>query len=294
MTALVPVDLEPAGAAEPTATPAVARTRGRLRLRDHRGLVAGVAILVVVVLVGLIGPFLLGDPLDTDPMATLQSPSWDHPFGTDQYGRDVLTRAVYAARLDVGLGLATSLAAMVVGTAIGVVAGFWGGRLGGFIMRTVDVLLAFPGFVLAMLLVAALGNTIPKVMFAVGLAFVPYFVRLTRAQVLAEREQEYVDGARLAGATNRRIAFRHVLPNALRPSIVQSTLCAGWAILNVSGLAFLGVGIRQPTPEWGVMVSEGTSDVIVGVWWTSLFPGALIVLVVAAFHMIGDDLGDRR
>jgi len=248
----------------------------------------------VILAVGFIGPLVMGDPLDTDPMATLQSPSWSHPFGTDQYGRDVLTRAVHAARLDVGLGLATALSSMVVGTAIGVVAGFWGGRIGGFIMRAIDVLLAFPGFVLAMLLVAALGNTIPKVMLAVGLAFVPYFVRLSRAQVLSEREQEYVQGALLAGCSKRRVAFRHVLPNAIRPSIVQATLCAGWTILNVSGLAFLGIGIRPPTPEWGVMVSEGASDILVGKWWTSLFPGALIVLVVSAFHLIGDDLGDER
>ncbi len=264
------------------------------RFMRRRGLAAGVTILAVMMLVGIIGPFLVGDPLDTNPFETLRSPSWSHPFGTDEYGRDVLTRAVHAIRLDLGLGLATALSAMVVGTAIGVVAGFWGGRIGGFIMRATDVLLAFPGFVLAMLLVAALGNSIPKVMLAVGLAFVPYFVRLARAQVLAEREHEYVQAARLAGCPTWRIAFRHVLPNAIRPSIVQATLCAGWTILNVSGLAYLGIGIRPPTPEWGVMVSEGASDVLTGQWWTSLFPGLLIVLVVAAFHLVGDNLGDDR
>lgn len=284
MTAVAPVVVAPATERR--------SMRGSMRGRPH--FVAGVVILAVVLGVGFIGPLFSGDPLDTNPLAALQAPSWRHPFGTDQFGRDVLTRAVHAARLDVGLGLATALSSMVVGTAIGVVAGFWGGRTGGFIMRAVDVLLAFPGFVLAMLLVAALGNTIPKVMLAVGLAFVPYFVRLARAQVLAEREQEYVAGALLAGCSRVRVAFRHVLPNAIRPSIVQATLCAGWTILNVSGLAFLGIGIRPPTPEWGVMVSEGASDILIGKWWTSLFPGALIVLVVSAFHLIGDDLGDDR
>lgn len=263
-------------------------------LRRRPYLAAGLFILGIVLAVGLIGPLFLGDPLDTDPMNTLQSPNWSHPFGTDDFGRDVFTRAVHAARLDVGLGVLTATSAMIVGTAIGVVAGFWGGRVGGFIMRAVDVLLAFPGFVLAMLLVAALGNTIPKVMLAVGLAFVPYFVRLSRAQVLSEREQEYVQAAHLAGCSPKRVAFRHVLPNAVRPSIVQATLCAGWTILNVSGLAFLGIGIRPPTSEWGVMVSEGASDILLGQWWMSLFPGGLIVLVVAAFHLIGDDLGDNR
>lgn len=263
-------------------------------LRGRGAVTVGVCILGFMLIIGLIGPLLLGDPLDTNPMETLRAPSWAHPFGTDEFGRDVFTRAVYAIRLDLGLGLATALSAMVVGTAIGVVSGFWGGRLGGFIMRATDVLLAFPGFVLAMLLVAALGNSIPKVMFAVGLAFVPYFVRLSRAQVLSERENEYVQAARLAGCSSWRVAFRHVLPNAVRPSIVQATLCAGWTILNVSGLAYLGIGIRPPTPEWGVMVSEGASDVLTGEWWTSLFPGLLIVLVVAAFHLIGDSLGDDR
>ncbi|MEO6126157.1 MAG: ABC transporter permease [Ilumatobacteraceae bacterium] len=258
------------------------------------GVRTGLVMLGVVMLIGLVGPLLVGDPLDTNPFQTLRAPSWSHPFGTDEYGRDVLTRAVHAIRLDVGLGLTTALSAMIVGTAIGVVAGFWGGRLGGFIMRATDVLLAFPGFVLAMLLVAALGNSIPKVMLAVGLSFVPYFVRLARAQVLSERENEYVQAARLAGCSSSRVAFRHVLPNAIRPSIVQATLCAGWTILNVSGLAYLGIGIRPPTPEWGVMVSEGASDVLTGQWWTSLFPGLLIVLVVAAFHLVGDGLGDDR
>lgn len=263
-------------------------------LRRRPWLAAGLVIVVGALVAGLIGPFFLGDPLDTNPMETLDPPSLSHWFGTDEFGRDVFTRVVYAARLDVALGLATAAAAMAVGTAIGVIAGFWGGRVGGLIMRATDVLLAFPGFVLAMLLVAALGNTIPKVMIAVGLAFVPYFVRLTRAQVLAEREHEYVDGAHLAGCSRMRTAFRHVMPNAIRPAIVQATLCAGWTILNVSGLAFLGIGIRPPTPEWGVMVSEGASDILVGQWWTSLFPGACIVIVVAGFHLIGDDLGDDR
>lgn len=279
-----------------TASVAAVQRRTTLLARIwHRPyLAAGVFILGTVLAVGLIGPFFMADPLDTNPMSTFQSPSWSHPFGTDEFGRDVLARSVHAARLDVGLGLATALAAMIVGTAIGVVAGFWSGRIGGFIMRATDILLAFPGFVLAMLLVAALGNSLPKVMLAVGLAFVPYFVRLSRAQVLAEREQEYVQAAFLAGCRPVRVAFYHVLPNAIRPSIVQATLCAGWTILNVSGLSFLGIGILPPTPEWGVMVSEGASDLITGQWWTSLFPGGLIVLVVAAFHLIGDDLGDER
>ena len=158
-------------------------------------------------------------------------------------------------------------------------------------MRRTYVVLAFPGFVLALVLVAVLGNSIPNVMVAVAAAYIPYFVRLTRAEVLSQRELEYVDGARLAGNSRWRIAFRHVLPNSLRPSLVQATLVAGWSILTVAGLAFLGVGIRPPTPEWGVMVAEGAPDIITGQWWTALFPGGLIVLAVMAFHFIGDEFG---
>jgi peptide/nickel transport system permease protein len=140
-------------------------------------------------------------------------------------------------------------------------------------------------------LVAVTGNGIPNVVIAVTAAYIPYFIRLTRAETLSQREMEYVDGARLAGNRPWRVAFRHVLPNSLRPSLVQATLVAGWAILTVAGLAFLGVGIRPPTPEWGVMVAEGTPDIITGQWWTALFPGGVIVLAVMAFHFIGDEFG---
>ena len=138
---------------------------------------------------------------------------------------------------------------------------------------------------------AAIGNSIPNVVIAVTAAYIPYFIRLTRAQVLAERELEYVDGARLAGNGPWRIAFRHVMPNSMGPSFVQAALVAGWAILTVAGLAFLGVGIRPPTAEWGVMVDEGAPDIITGQWLTALFPGGMIVLAAMAFQFIGDDLG---
>ena len=238
----------------------------------------------------MVGPFVVGDPLATDPSATLQPPSPSHIFGTDEFGRDVFARAVNAARLDLFIGVTIAVVSMVLGSAIGVVSGYWGGRVDDVIQRLTDMVLAFPGFVLALIVVAALGNSIPNVMIAVGLAFVPYFVRLTRAQVLAERELEYVEGARLAGNRPWRVAFRHVMPNSLGPAFVQATLVAGWAILNVAGLAFLGVGIRPPRAEWGVMVADGANDVITGQWWTALFPGAMIVIGVMAFHFVGDEL----
>ena len=253
--------------------------------------VVGMVILATYVLVALFGPAFVGDPLTTDPANAYVSPSVEHFFGTDKFGRDVFARAVYSARLDLSIGITIAVTAMVVGSVIGLIAGYWGGWVDEVLMRITDVVLAFPGFVLALILVAVIGNSIPNVVVAVTAAYVPYFIRLTRAEVLTQRELEYVDGARLAGNGRWRVAFRHVLPNSLRPSFVQVTLVAGWAILTVAGLAFLGVGIRPPTAEWGVMVAEGTPDIITGHWWTALFPGGLIVLAVMAFHFIGDEFG---
>lgn len=253
-------------------------------------LVVGLVILMAYILLAIVGPFFVRDPLLTEPRNALAPPSGDYWFGTDQFGRDVFARAVHAVRLDLTMGVAIALIAMVVGSAIGVVAGYWGGFIDEVTMRLTDIILAFPGFVLALIIVATLSDTIPNVLIAVSISFIPYFIRLTRAQVLAERELEYVDGAKLAGNRPIRVAFRHVMPNAMSPSFVQATLVAGWGILTVAGLAFLGVGIRPPTPEWGVMVAEGAGDVITGEWWTALFPGAMIVLAAMAFQCIGDEL----
>lgn len=252
-------------------------------------LIVGLVILALYVALAVIGPFFVDDPRTTDPANFYASPSADNLFGTDKFGRDVFARAVHATRLDITIGVVISVLAMVVGSTIGVVSGYFGGLVDEVIMRLTDVVLAFPGFVLALVLVAAIGNSIPNVVIAVAVAYIPYFIRLTRAQVLAERELEYVDGARLAGNGRWRIAFRHVMPNSMGPSFVQAALVAGWAILTVAGLAFLGVGIRPPTAEWGVMVAEGAPDIITGQWWTALFPGGMIVLAAMAFQFIGDE-----
>ena len=254
-------------------------------------LVVGLVILSIYVLLAIVGPFFVDDPRATDPANFYQGPSGDDLFGTDKFGRDVFARAVHATRLDITIGIAIAMSSMIIGSAIGVVSGYFGGWIDEIMMRITDVVLAFPGFVLALVLVAAIGNSIPNVLIAVSAAYVPYFIRLTRAQVLTERELEYVDGAKLAGNRPWRVAFRHVLPNSMGPSFVQAALVAGWAILTVAGLAFLGVGIRPPTAEWGVMVAEGASDIITGEWWTALFPGGMIVLAAMAFQFIGDDLG---
>ncbi len=271
------------------------RVRGLASPRKHPMAAVGLFLLLVYVIVAIVGPSLVGDPLHTSAADALTSPGATHLLGTDRFGRDVLARAVVAARMDLLMGLVIAVTAAVAGSVVGVVAGYAGGWVDEVIMRVTDVILAFPGFVLALIIVAVLGDGVPNVVVAVAVAYSPYFVRLTRSQALAEREREYVDAAALSGNPRWRIALRHVLPNSLGPAYTQATLVAGWAILDVAGLAFLGVGIQPPTAEWGVMVAEGANDVLTGAWWTALVPGALIVLLALAFQMVGDDVqGSRR
>jgi peptide/nickel transport system permease protein len=228
-------------------------------IRRQPMMTIGIVIIVLLITFAVIGPWFVGDPRTTNPGNSFASPSWSHFFGTDMYGRDVFARAVNAARLDLWLGIVISVVATVIGSLIGLVAGYWGGWVDEVVMRLTDVTLAFPGFVLAILLVTVLGGSSTSVAIGVTVSFIPYFIRLTRAEVLTQRGLEYVDGAILAGNSRLRVALRHVLPNSLRPSLVQATLVAGWAITTVGGLAFLGIGIHPPTPEWGVMVAEGAN-----------------------------------
>lgn len=267
----------------------------RTRVRRRRPFLwTGIGVLAVLIALGLVGPFLVADPLAVDPVHALQSPSGAHWFGTDYYGRDVFARAVHAIRLDLMLGVSVALLALVIGSAVGVISGYLGGRVDDVLMRVTDVLMAFPGFVLAMILLLAIGESTPKLALALAVAAVPPFVRLVRAEALAQRELEYVDGAKVSGAGWLRIAFGHVLPNSLRPAAVQFTLVCGYSILNVAGLAYLGIGIHAPTPEWGVMVAEGAQNMLTGQWWTAFFPGLLIALTVMGLHFVGDDLGGDR
>jgi peptide/nickel transport system permease protein len=290
---MVPPVRSPDFVATEYASPEELSTSGRaVRLvRQKPLLVMGVTLLAIFAGLAILGPFFVADPLKTNPSATFLGPSADHWFGTDNFGRDVFARSVHAARLDLTIGVIIAAIALLIGSAIGVISGYFGGGVDELVMRFTDVLLAFPGFVLALVIVAALEDSTKNVIIAVSVSYVPYFIRLTRGQVLIERELEYVDGARLAGNNSWRVAFRHVLPNALGPSVVGATLVTGYAILTVAGLAFLSVGIQPPTAEWGVMVGEGANDIITGEWWTSLFPGAMIVVAIMAFHFIGDELG---
>jgi len=256
-------------------------------------MIAGLVLLFLVIFMMVAGPFLVPyKPLKTNPEIRLQPPSATHPMGTDAFGRDILARVVHGARLDLLIAFSVVAIALGLGVLIGMFSGYYGGKVDDVIMRITDIVLAFPSFILALAITAILGNTIPNVIIAIAIAYIPYFVRLTRGEVLSARELDYAEAARCVGNPSWRVMYLHLLPNCLTPALVQATLCLGWAILDASGLAFLGLGIRPPTPEWGVLVSEGARDIISLQWWTSFFPGAVIVLTAFGFNLIGDSLRD--
>jgi peptide/nickel transport system permease protein len=247
----------------------------------------------IYIIVAIIGPELTPyEPTQTDPDATLQPPSAEHLFGTDKFGRDILTRVVHATRLDLAIAASVGIGAFVIGSLIGGMSGYYGGFIDDVVMRGADVLLAFPAFILAMAITGVLGDKVEYVIIAIGVAYIPYFIRLTRAEMLSVRTHQYADAAISVGNPGWRVMFVHLLPNSLSPALVQMTLVFAWAILDAAGLAFLGLGITPPTAEWGVLVSEGAQRIITGEWWVWLFPGLAIVLAAFAFSLVGDGLRD--
>ena len=222
-----------------------------------------------------------------------ESPSWDHPFGTDKQGRDTLSRVLHATRAALAVGFGASLFGAIFGLPIGVAAGFARGIVDEVLMRIMDAVLAFPGLILALALVSVLGRDLLNIIVAVGIANVPWVARISRSMALSVREQDYVLAARTLGAGNMRIMARYVLPNSFQPVIVQVSLGAGFAILAEAGLSFLGLGIRPPEPTWGGMVAEGRQVIITNTgWWLWVFPGACIALLVWSLNIIGDGLRD--
>ena len=255
----------------------------------NKGAVIGLVFLVFWVLVAIfadqVAPY---DPLDRVSKAR-QAPSADFWFGTDKLGRDVFSRVLYGGRISLTLGVISVSIGLIVGTSLGLFSGFNGGRTDSVVMRSMDAMLAFPGMLLALVVIAALGPSIRNVMLAVGISTVPVYARLVRGMVLSIKESPYIDAARLVGASSYHIMSRHILPNALSPIIVLSTLQVGSAILVGSGLSFLGLGAQPPTPEWGLMTAEGR-EVLGKAWWISTFSGLAILSVVMATNLIGDGL----
>jgi peptide/nickel transport system permease protein len=251
------------------------------------------SLLLVILTAALIGPYIVPyDPLATLPGQQLKPPSWQHWFGTDQLGRDIFSRVVVAARLDLMLSVAAVALSFVIGSALGSIAGYYGGWVDTVVGRVCDTIMAFPLFVLAMGIVAALGNTIENIIYATAIINLPFYARMARAEVSIRRNAGFVQAARLTGNGDWRILSLQVFPNALPPMMVQVSLNLGWAILNAAGLSFIGLGVRPPTPEWGIMVAEGANYIISGEWWVALFPGLALMLAVFTFNLLGDGLRD--
>jgi peptide/nickel transport system permease protein len=265
---------------------------GWQRFRRHRTAVVGLALLVALIIACLTAPLLtVEDPERQSLARALRPPSWSHPLGMDHLGRDLLARILYGGRLSLVIGFLAVGIGLTIGVPLGAISGFQGGRTDLVIQRFADILLSFPGFLLALSLVAMLGVGLGNVIISVGISAVPSFIRLVRGSVLSIREQVYVEAAHALGQTRRVIIFRHVLPNAMAPVIVQSTLSLGFAILVAAGLGFLGLGVQAPTPEWGTMLGEGRQYIFRAPSLT-MFPGVAIFLAVLGFNLFGDGLRD--
>ncbi|HLS18377.1 MAG TPA: ABC transporter permease [Paracoccaceae bacterium] len=232
------------------------------------------------------------DPLRTNTEFALQGPSAQFWFGTDQLGRDIFSRVMVATRLDLLIAFGAVTLSCAIGAMIGAMIGFWGGFWDLAISRMVDVVMAFPLFVLAMALVAGLGNTVANVVYATTIVNLPFYIRLSRAEIRVRRDLGYVEAARAGGSGDWRILTRFLLPNIAAPLVIQASVNLGWAVLNAAGLSFLGLGVRPPTPEWGIMVAEGARYIISGEWWVALFPGLALMLTVFCFNLMGDALRD--
>ncbi|MFM1988660.1 MAG: hypothetical protein RJA99_1617 [Pseudomonadota bacterium] len=261
------------------------------KLLRHRSFLLGAAIVGLLALAAIVGPWLTGlDPTAMRIRFRFRPPSADFPFGTDAFGRDVLTRVLHGARLSLAIGLSVALLSGAVGTAIGIAAGHFR-RLDPLLMRCMDALLAFPAILLAIGISAALGPQATSVIVALAVAYVPRTARIVRGSALVIRESEYVEAARVAGAGHLRIILRHILPNCLGPLVVQLTFVFAYAILAEAALSFLGIGPPPPTPSWGNIIAEGR-DYSVEAWWIMLFPGAAISLAALGMNLLGDGLRD--
>ncbi len=263
------------------------------RLARNKLSFAALCAILAVTLASLLAPWLAPyDPDAPDAEATLASVSLSHPLGTDVYGRDQLSRVIHAGRVDLLVALSATAIALTLGSALGAAAGYRGSWVDQLVMRGVDAVMAFPAFILAMAITAALGNSTANVVAAIAITHVPIYTRLIRGEMLRVRETEYAEAARTVGNRPRQIVLYHLLPNCVPPLVVQATLAMGFAILTVAALSFIGLGIQPPQSEWGQMTAEGAGYVVSGEWWLVLFPGFAIMLTVLAFNLVGDTLRD--
>jgi peptide/nickel transport system permease protein len=261
-------------------------------LRRNRSATLGGLLLLMVALLAVLAPYLMPfPPIRPAPAESLEPPSLRHLMGTDEIGRDIFSRVLAGAALSLQMGLISTAVSLVAGVALGLLAGYRAGWVGVVVMRTVDVMLAMPGLLLALAIVASLGPSFVNVMIGVGVAGIPRFTRVVRGCVLSARENAYVEAARVVGCGGLRISVRHILPNVFAPALVLATVYVGSAILTAASLSYLGMGAQPPTPEWGLMLSKGR-DYLRTAWWISTFPGLAIMLTVLAINMLGDGLRD--
>lgn len=252
----------------------------------------GLGIFLFVVMAALLAPVLAPhDPIEQNILNRLKPPSAEHLMGTDYYGRDILSRLIYGAQISLVIGLAAIGSAMVIGSLIGLTAGYYGGRFDIIVMQVMDILLAFPSLILGLIIVAMLGPSIPNLIFAIALTAIPPFARIARAPTISVKEREFVEAGRALGFSNRRLMFLHILPNILPEILVMGSLWLATAIRVEASLAFIGLGVKPPTATWGGMIREGFENILDSIWLT-LFPSFAILLLVFGLNLLGDGLRD--
>jgi len=277
----------------PERSPSALYRQVRYVLGENPVTLVAFVLFVLIVLAAVFGPHIVPyDPLVSDTAEALKPPNAHHWFGTDQLGRDLFSRVVVATRLDSLIAVASVALVFLMGGLAGVAAGFFGGWTDRIVGRVADTIMAFPLFVLAMGIVAALGNTVQNIVIATAIVNFPLYARIARAEASVRREAGFVEAARLSGNSDWRILACQILPNVLPIMVVQMSLTMGYAILNAAGLSFIGLGVRPPTPEWGIMVAEGAQFMVSGEWWNATFPGAALMLAVFCFNLLGDGLRD--
>ena len=264
------------------------------RLRRNRLAMLGLALMSAILLLAVFADVIADydtEVVGMNMMERLQTPSAKHWFGTDGYGRDVFARIIHGSRLSLSLSILSMLIAVAIGSMIGAISGYFGGRVDDVLMRLMDMLLAIPPMLMSISIVAALGRSMANLMLALALAYMPVFARVIRSSILSVKDQEFVEAARACGTSDARIILRHIIPNAVGPIIVQATLAMGSSILTISSLSFMGMGIQPPQPEWGTMLYEGR-DLIRTSPYLVIFPGAAIAVSVLSLNLLGDGLRD--
>ena len=291
MSSVAPA-VEPVGPARTSGLVAVLE-QTRYVLGENKVTGFAFALLIVILIAAIFGPYVVPyDPLASDTAAALQPPSAAHWFGTDQLGRDIFSRVIVATRLDFFIAIASVALVFLMGGLAGIAAGYFGGWTDRIVGRIADTIMAFPLFVLAMGIVAALGNTVTNIIIATAIINYPLYARVARAEANVRREAGFVQAARLSGNGEFRIVLTQILPNIMPIMVVQMSLTMGYAILNAAGLSFIGLGVRPPTPEWGIMVAEGANFIVSGEWWIVLFPVFALVILSLSVNILGDWLRD--